>query len=85
MLKISNVRTDAARGEAVVTLNPHFYPLDVVEATAARLSSACGIRVSENGAAIEVALKPTGNAPMDTLGYEFMNHLLASIKNGTGD
>jgi hypothetical protein len=82
MMRINNVRV--GKGSVLLTLNPDFYPPELVERTIEKFSDACSASVDEKDQKTLVTLRPKGSVPLKTLGYEFMNHLLADIKNEVG-
>lgn len=82
MPRINNIRTDRKKNAVEITVNPAFYPIEIIEATAEKFSAACNISKNVGDSCIKIVLKPKSPMPLDTIGYEFMNHLLADLKGG---
>jgi len=75
-----DVSVDTKSGEVIISLNKKFYNQESIEKCAEEFSGICSTKIEckEN---FEVALKPKGGIDPGTIGYEFCNYLLASMKN----
>lgn len=89
MKKINNIKIINKKGkggEVVVTINTVFYPKDYILRTAEKFENICWINLEgDPEGCLFLSLKPKKkdmkDIDLNSLGYEFMNHLLAEIKN----
>jgi len=61
-------------------VNTDFYPFEIVKASAEEFSNVCRTNVRQFPETV-VTLKPNDESLLNTVGFEFMNYLLAAIKN----
>jgi hypothetical protein len=85
MKKTNNIKVNRkGKGEVVITINTLFYPKDYILRTAEKFEDICwtNLEGDPNGC-LFLSLKPKKAKEIDlnSLGYEFMNHLLAEIKD----
>ncbi len=84
MLKTNNIKIDRKSRKVLVNVKSGFYPRETIEQTAKKFSDVCELAIKQNDSDIIIALKPKRPVPLDILGYEFMNHVLADLKNEAG-
>lgn len=80
MQRKSNVIDDGKN--VVVKLNPLIYPRIFALRVAEDLSDFCETKIAIEDDRLLVSMTPKPDVDRVQLGYEFMNHLLARIKNG---
>lgn len=86
MKKISNIKINReSKGgkEVVITINTVFYPREYILRTAEKFRDICWAKFegdSEGCLSLHLKPKKKFDVNLNTLGYEFMNHLLAEIK-----
>lgn len=81
MLKINNIHERGPR-EVVIDINPDFYPEDAIDRAVEVFSSVCDFDIKKEESRTTITLKLRQDVNPKLSGYEFMNHLLAQIKNG---
>ena len=83
---MNNILIDDKNKEVIINLNTVFYPEAFIIKTAEKFENFCWINLSGNSdKCVNVSLKPKDDAiSYDKVGFEFMNHLLATIKDAEG-
>ena len=74
-------RVNVEKEEVSLSINPNFYNYDCVKRTKKLFLKDFNIVVKKTKDSIEVKLKPKSKkVNLETLGYEFYNHLLNTLK-----
>lgn len=75
-----NVKINKKKGVAEIDLNPDFYTKDTLQKTSDRFKDICKINISDKAGRIKVKVKARNKEVADVT-YEFLNHLIADMKN----
>jgi hypothetical protein len=83
-MKINNIKVNKKDKEVIITLNTIFYPREYILRTAEKFKDICWSNLEgDPEGCLFLSLKPKKKEEIDLdfLGFEFMNHLLAEIKD----
>jgi len=80
MLTGNNIKVDSEAKAVVITVQSSFYPSEAIDMAADELSDICETEFDDDDGTITIRLKPKDGAPVEELGYEFLNHALACVK-----
>ena len=83
---MNNIAVDENNKEVKIMINTIFYPKDFILKTAEKFEDLCWVELSgDPEGCMSLSFKPK-NEDMDynNIGFEFMNHLLAAIKEVEG-
>jgi len=63
-----------------IEVNPEFYPWDIIIETLKEFEEICEWEINDADSKYIIILISKKNVDLEKLGYDFMNHLLAKVK-----
>lgn len=69
---------------AEIDINSFFYSNDVIEDTKDEFKDICDLKINRENERVIINFSPKANISINTITYEFVNHLLANLKNRRG-
>lgn len=83
---MNNIKIDEKTKEVNIIINTIFYPKEFIIKTGERFKDSCWVELTGNPeGCMSISLKPkNGDVDHVNIGFEFMNHLLAEIKEVEG-
>ena len=79
-MSVKSVNFDKITNTVTIELNRNFYDIESVRKCAREFSKFCSASINDKDD-LEIVLKGKGVTDMNTLGYEFCNHVLGKMKN----
>ncbi len=69
---------------AEIDINSFFYSNDIIDDTKDEFKDICNIRIDRKNDRTIINFSPKTDISVNTITYEFVNHLLANLKNKRG-
>lgn len=81
---MKGVTFDQKEKYAQIEVSVLLYPKEVIEDTVREFKNVCDFKIDQTDESIRINFTPRIKIPVKPLAYEFMNHLLANLKNVRG-
>ena len=81
---MKGITIDRDENYAEMEISSVFYPREVIEETTNEFRDICNFRIEKRGERTAINFTPKADVPIEILTYEFVNHLLANLKNRRG-